>query len=185
MKKRIINILLIVVISILSLIIFYSYKNYISLEMKISLFIIYLLFVFALYFEKNEFINILYFVLLFVILFVRDKVDANINGKNYLLKWFKIIFKNKIVFINIVGNLVLYMPFMIIIHNKNNGYINSFVITCFFIVLFEFLQMFFKRGVFDYNDIILNIIGTLIIAIIYKITEVINNGEIRQGKKEN
>ena len=178
MKKQIINILLILITSILAFISFYYYKNYINIEMKVSLLIIYLLFVFALYLEKKALINVLYFVLLFVILFIRDEVDTNINGNNYLINWFRIIFKNKIVFINIVGNIVLYMPFMIIIYNKNNSYIISLIFILFIIVLCEFLQMYFRRGVFDYNDIILNVIGVIIITIIYKIIEVIKNGKI-------
>ena len=48
----------------------------------------------------------------------------------------------------------------------------------FFIVLFETLQMFFKRGVFDYNDIILNIIGVIIISVIKRLTEVIKHGKV-------
>lgn len=178
MKRRIINILLILIISFFTFIIFYSYKKYMNVEMKISLFFIYLLFVIALYLEKKEIINVLYFVLLLVILFMRDKVNTNINENNYLLKWFEIILKNKIVFINIVGNICLYMPFMLIIYNKNNSYINSLIIIIFFIVLFETLQMFFKRGVFDYNDIILNIIGVIIISVIKRLTEVIKHGKV-------
>ncbi len=177
MKNKIISILLILISSICICTIYSVYSMYINDLMKVSIFIIYLLFVCALYFEKKELLKILYFVLLFVILFVRDEVNTNINGNNYLLKWLKIIFTNKIVFVNIIGNIVLYMPFALIIVSKIKNYINSFIITTFFIVLFEYLQMILKRGVFDYTDIIINVFGVIIVLICYWITEVIKNGK--------
>ena len=76
----------------------------------------------------------------------------------YLSKWLKIVFTNKIVFFNIIGNVVIFMPLPVYIRNlvkKDLIVLLSLVI----IVCFEVLQFVLQVGVLDINDIILDVIG--------------------------
>jgi len=183
MSNKIINILLIILLSIITIYLFISYGIYLNNIMKFLLFVLYLLFVFALYEKRNDLLIVSYFVFLFIVLFVRDKVDTNINEKNYLLKWVRLMFKNKIIFINLIGNVVLYMPFswyiMGVLEKIKIKWksIICMLLSLFIIIFFEILQMISFRGVFDFNDIILNIIGTLIIILIYNCIEVFRYGK--------
>lgn len=105
----------------------------------------------------------LYIILLYIVLFNRTKIiDNNFSNGLYLFKWFKIMFINKTVFINILGNIFLFMPFGIILKKLNVKFLKSLLLSIIIIVFVESLQYISKRGVFDIGDIILNIVGIII-----------------------
>ena len=72
-----------------------------------------------------------------------------------LIKYFQLLFTNKIIFINVIGNLILYIP--IVFYLNANKYYLLIVFTS--IILLELLQKILSVGVFDWKDIVLNTIG--------------------------
>ena len=64
------------------------------------------------------------------------------------------MFKNKVIFLNILGNIILFIPMGII--NKN--ILKSFII----ILIIELSQILLKKGIFDIVDIVLNMLGALV-----------------------
>src|SRR5690606_26962571 len=99
--------------------------------------------------DNTRFQFITYFLSLLIILFYR-KSEVGFNFDFYLVKWLPYTFKNKIVFLNIIGNILIFIPFGI--------YARNILIGLFFIVLVEYLQVYFHRGMFDVVDIFLNFI---------------------------
>ena len=73
-----------------------------------------------------------------------------------------LLFKNKIVFINIIGNIILFIPMGIIMKSLNVRLIEFLILILFIIFLIELTQYISKRGVFDISDIILNYIGCIL-----------------------
>ena len=87
---------------------------------------------------------------------------GNINLN--LLEVFKVIKSSSNGLILLVGNICMYIPIGIYIeyrffNKKNTLKIGLFLI---YIFLIELIQHIFKKGVFDIDDIILNLIGFLI-----------------------
>ena len=104
-----------------------------------------------------------YIILLIVTLFVRNRLKEKlIETPSYLLKWLDIIFTNKIVFTNLLGNILLFIPLGIFIRFINCKLIYILIFIIIFIVNLELIQYIYKTGVFDIIDIILNIIGVFI-----------------------
>ncbi len=125
------------------------YQNYII----ILLIVIYILFGLSIYFKKINYIKILYYITLFILLFLRIS-ETGYNFEFYLFEWLKYIFKNKIILINILGNILLFIPMGII----NKKLIKSILI----IILIEVMQLILNKGIFDIIDIILNTFGVII-----------------------
>ena len=189
--NKIIRLIIIILISIFFVYLFINYKDYLNWKMKVSIMVLYLLFVFALFFKKDGLIAVIYFVFLFVILFVRDKVNTNLSGNNYLEKWIKLIFKNKIVFVNVIGNIVLFMPLAWIILNfmkkKSMRRFNNLLclLSCFILIAsVEIIQLITSLGVFDYIDIILNMIGVVLTILIYEFFEEIIYGKTKERQEK-
>lgn len=108
-------------------------------------------------------IFIIYILLLIIVLFDRKQFDQKIYSDGlYIKTWLKLIFTNKIVFINVVGNIILFIPFGILIKHFKLKFIKSFIIISITILMIETLQYLTKRGVFDLLDIILNILGAVL-----------------------
>lgn len=104
-----------------------------------------------------------YSLFLIIILMCRKQTEEKIiSNPDYIKIWWKIIFTNKIVFLNLIGNLLLYFPFGIILKKKGTNIIVSILLMIIVIVSMELLQYITKRGIFDYIDIILNLLGSLI-----------------------
>lgn len=104
-----------------------------------------------------------YSLFLIIILMCRKQTEEKIiSNPDYIKIWWKIIFTNKIVFLNLIGNLLLYFPFGIILKNKGTNIIVNILLMIIVIVSMELLQYITKRGIFDYIDIILNLLGSLI-----------------------
>ncbi len=121
---------------------------------KELLIIIYVAIGFITPFITKKKIILIYFIYLFIFLFLRE-TKTGLNFEFYLDKWIKNIFTNKTIFINVVGNVVLFIPLGIIL--KSN-LIYSYLV----VILVELLQVILKRGIFDITDIILNSIGITI-----------------------
>ena len=66
-------------------------------------------------------------------------------------------------FKNIAANIVAFIPLGFFISNKNPKNVFKALIICLGVILsIELIQLFFKIGFFDVDDIILNFIGALI-----------------------
>ena len=97
---------------------------------------------------------IIYVILLYLVLFNRDGT--------YITKWIKLIFTNKVVFINLIGNILIFIPLGIFLKYFKIRFISAFVIIIILVISIETLQYLTKRGIFDIMDIFLNIIGASI-----------------------
>jgi glycopeptide antibiotics resistance protein len=97
-------------------------------------------------------------------LFYRRQVEVNTNFAFYLWEWLKLIRRNRIVFINIFGNLLLFAPLVFYLRGKR-----TLLYIIVLIVILELLQYLTKRGVFDIVDIFLNIIGVLFALILRRL----------------
>ncbi|MFR9301618.1 MAG: VanZ family protein [Fenollaria massiliensis] len=66
-------------------------------------------------------------------------------------------------FKNIAANIVIFIPLGFFISNKNPKNVFKALIICLGVILsIELIQLFFKIGFFDVDDIILNFIGSLL-----------------------
>lgn len=73
---------------------------------------------------------------------------------------------------NLFGNIIVFMPlgFLLASLLKRRGSLKSTLVFSFFIILFaESMQLIMKVGVFDVDDIILNLIGCLIGYFVHEI----------------
>ena len=83
----------------------------------------------------------------------------------------------KAVFLNVVGNVIAFMPFGFLLPPLMNYKTNWFVTTIWaflFSLFVETIQLFFRLGSFDVDDMLLNTIGGLlgyIICILLKVTK--------------
>ncbi len=74
---------------------------------------------------------------------------------------------------NIVGNVVAFMPFGMLIRWARNKRTNAWIAllySCSFTLLIETIQYITKLGVFDVDDIIMNTVGGMLGYLIYYIT---------------
>ena len=114
-------------------------------------------------FDILTYISFIAFILFILItLFYRDNKIQNIEDPTYIIKWLKLIFTNKIVFYNLIGNIILYIPLGYYAKKILSYNIYKFLIILLIPILFESLQFILHIGIFDYIDIILNIIGALL-----------------------
>ena len=104
---------------------------------------------------------ITYFIFLLIILFLRKTSNLNVEEKFYLFKWIKLLFKDRTIFINVIGNVLIFIPYGYILRTlSKKKYL--FLLSVIPIVLIELIQFITLLGIFDIIDIILNYIGTLI-----------------------
>lgn len=112
---------------------------------------------------NNYFTLFSYAIFICISLYFRKSLnEETISESFYLDKWIKIIFSNKIVFMNIVYNILIFIPLGMLFRQYDMQIILKFILTFIIILLLETIQYVTKRGVFDYIDIILNITGALI-----------------------
>jgi glycopeptide antibiotics resistance protein len=74
-------------------------------------------------------------------------------------------------FLNLFGNIIFFMPFgflLPLVYNKGKTIGNSIILATLFSSSIEILQYILELGIFDIDDIILNVIGSIIGFIIYK-----------------
>lgn len=140
----------------------YNTYSYIFITISTSLFIIGII-------KNNDNLKIISYIIgLITILIIRNVTHREFRLDFYLFKWLKLIFTNQTVFINIFGNIFLYIPlYLLLLHNYKSKQILIIILVLIFIM--ELFQYIFAFGVFDINDIILNITGVLLIYIIIEV----------------
>lgn len=112
---------------------------------------------------------LLYIIFLYLCLFDRNMKENKIySDGTYIKEWIKIIFKNKIVFKNVIGNIIIFIPMGIFIKTIPIHTIYQIIVSIIIIIGIETLQYITQIGVFDIMDIFLNMLGTLMGYIIVK-----------------
>lgn len=136
--------------------------------------------------KNKKLIKILFYIyILFLILFVVLKFDSSFeriislhnsiieNEKDGIRNINLIPFRTMspylknitetFAFKNIAANIVAFIPLGFFISNKNPKNVFKALIICLGVILsIELIQLFFKIGFFDVDDIILNFIGSLL-----------------------
>lgn len=136
---------------------------YITLSLIVIYYYIYRLLYF---FNKKIYILCLfcYLVLLIISLYYRKTSDTfKLANPSYIREWIYILFTNKIVFLNVIGNIILFIPFGFLLGELEEvNIIWKLLLSLIIIALLELLQYLTKKGVFDYIDIIFNYLGVII-----------------------
>lgn len=128
---------------------------------------------------------ILYILLLFYLLFFSESYGRTIEEREYRynLELFKEIkrFWNyretlgwKTVIVNLVGNIIAFMPFgffLPLFFNIGKNFFCSIFLSAFFSFLVESIQLATKVGAFDVDDIFLNALGGFIGFLVYYSTK--------------
>ena len=116
-------------------------------------------------------------------LLLRNRNENYIQSDFYLDSWFKILFTNKTVFVNVIGNILIYIPLYILIRHESNS---KLLIIYFLIgiVFIEFMQYILKVGVFDIADIVLNFLGVSIVHLFLEVKEWQKNRREKMTKSE-
>lgn len=122
--------------------------------------------------KKNKIFNyifiLIYFLYLYICLYLRkEQINDNFSNGKYIKVWIKLIFTNRIVFKNIVGNILIFIPFGVLLHKIKLKVIYKLLISILIIIIIEVIQLITKTGIFDILDIFLNIIG-IVIGIVIK-----------------
>lgn len=132
-------------------------------------------------FTKLEIIS--YCMAIVATLLLRNRNENYIQSDFYLDSWFKILFTNKTVFVNVIGNILIYIPLYILIRHESNS---KLLIIYFLIgiVFIEFMQYILKVGVFDIADIVLNFLGVLIVHLFLEVKEWQKNRREKMTKSE-
>ncbi|HHZ11736.1 MAG TPA: VanZ family protein [Acholeplasmataceae bacterium] len=104
--------------------------------------------------NQPKFSLLCYFLFILSFLFYRTPVEDNLNFKFYLWEWLKLVPRNKIVFLNVFGNILLFAPLPFFIRGRY-----SLLLIFFLVLTLEAMQYITKRGVFDIVDIFLNGVG--------------------------
>ncbi len=144
-----------IVLSVISYILFII-TNRIKLKQKINI--------------KQEFIIILFIIYLLILFNIVTTQILNYNDNN--MKLFKEITRYKIgsnlFFKNVIGNILLFIPFgLFLAYFYKAKCFFILIVTIIYSSLIETFQLLIGR-VFDIDDIILNVIGSLVGYLLYK-----------------
>lgn len=126
--------------------------------------VIYMTFLLFLGYQKIIYLLMpVYALLLIIVLFNRSRLNEKIiSDIDYIIKWKNLIFTNRIVFINLIGNILLFIPLGAILSSFNKiGLIKKILLAIVTIIVLETLQYILRLGVFDIIDIICNMIGVV------------------------
>ncbi len=91
------------------------------------------------------------------------------------------------VLINLLGNVLAFIPFGALIRwvrNQKTGFFVAVLYTFLFSLAIELIQLFTKVGVFDVDDLLLNTCGGAIGYAIYRILRAIDRKRYENGKKD-
>ncbi len=132
--------------------------------------------------------RIIVFVVLLVYIAIIVKVLVFKNGINfnshgainvepfYTIKNYTLAMKNSNISVkdylyNIIGNIIIFIPFGIVLPYIMFGMkrLNTLFVGFLFVLLIEGVQFIASLGVFDIDDIILNVTGVMIGIIIYSL----------------
>lgn len=118
--------------------------------------------------DSNKYMYIIEYslLLIFILFFRKTNKNINVSDTEYIYKWIKNIFNNSVIFTNIIGNIVLFIPMGIIIGKSKIKNIFKLLIIVTLFPLIEIIQYILKIGVFDIYDILLYYIG-FILGVIY------------------
>jgi glycopeptide antibiotics resistance protein len=127
------------------------------------------------------FLFILYIFFLFYFLFFSEKM-GRLNGAQYrynlvpfreirrFIKYREIV-GWKSFFVNVIGNIIAFVPFGMLVPRLSGRRMSAFLVTLLaleFSFAAEVVQLIFKLGSFDVDDLILNTAGGLVGYLIYK-----------------
>lgn len=122
--------------------------------------------------KAAKIISLVYYLFLIYVLFFHPLRIAKYNTINLtpfstIIRYFKYynIFTFKFWFLNIFGNIILFIPFGFLTpltRNKPTHIFNIFIITSLLCFIIELCQFIFKVGQFDVDDIMLNTLGSII-----------------------
>lgn len=111
--------------------------------------------------KKNIAFSLYICVLLVILLFRgQDNFISNLS-LDTLKRWTPLVFQNKTIFVNIFGNIFIYVPMGYFLAKYFN-LLKTLVFTNVFIIGIEIIQLLFNVGIFDIGDIILNTIGIIL-----------------------
>ncbi len=144
--------------------------------------VIYILGIFLLFFildcmleitKKRKIVYLLFFFIylffLYLCLFDRTMNQNKMySDGTYIKEWIKILFQNKVVFKNIVGNIFIFIPMGVFIKRLPIKWFYHFIVAISSIIGIETLQYITQIGIFDIMDIILNFIGFSIGYVVVK-----------------
>lgn len=86
----------------------------------------------------------------------------------------------RIIFSNLFGNLIVFLPmgfFLPILFLKSRTFLKTNLIIFVFVMLVEVVEAVFRIGVFDIDDIMLNILGAMIGYTISRVPLLITKGK--------
>ncbi|MBD5137184.1 MAG: VanZ family protein [Lachnospiraceae bacterium] len=126
---------------------------------------------------------IAYILSVIYFMFIAEGFGRNDTGAGYRynvepfaeIKRFYRVLKNGYnfkAFLNLIGNIAAFVPFgmfLPMIKSKKTGLINTVIISFLFSACIETIQLYFKLGVFDVDDIVLNTLGGFIGYLLYLI----------------
>lgn len=125
-------------------------KLLISGKLIFSIYIVYILFLISITLLKGTVISKTYNFIPFRFIFEFSEVNKSIS------------------ILNIVSNLLMFLPLGIILYFSNKKVLNSLFIVIYTSLGIEVLQFLFKKGIFDIDDIILNTLGGLLGIFLFK-----------------
>jgi glycopeptide antibiotics resistance protein len=88
---------------------------------------------------------------------------------------------------NLTGNIIAFVPIGFLaplILNNSRKFTNTFLIAFIICLSIELLQFVFNLGIFDIDDLILNVLGAVIGFIIYKIPVLLKRSILKVRFKE-
>lgn len=115
-----------------------------------------------------------YVIILFVLVFLKD----NIRGVNLIpFSFIKdyVVDKQPLGVSNIVGNILMFIPMGILLSIKEQRRDKVLISLMGITACIEILQYVLSRGIFDIDDIILNVVGGLIGIACYKISKILGD----------
>ncbi len=124
---------------------------------------------------------ILYLFVLIDLLFLRREVDMEVGINTtpfYSFKMFIPLLNSGyqpyryLAIANLFGNILIFIPmgiFLPLIFRKNNNFLFVLINTFLISLSIEVIQYYTKLGTADVDDIILNVLGSVIGFVIYKI----------------
>ena len=80
--------------------------------------------------------------------------------------------------LNVIGNIVGFVPagfFLPIVSRRSKKWYNTFLICFLFSLSVETVQLVFKVGSFDVDDIMLNVTGAVLGYILYRIVQMVRS----------
>lgn len=123
-------------------------------------------------------VTIIYLILIFrVIVFKSDVIIKGARLYNlvplktielYIFGYIKGYVSFKSFFLNIFGNIFAFVPMGFLFNKYFKKSSISFLLSFLIIFSIESIQFFFKLGIFDVDDILLNIFGSVLGIIIYR-----------------